>query len=213
MSPSSKSWHIADFSNCAVIVAHPDDETLWSGGTILLHPDAKWTIITICRKSDPDRQEKFFQALEQFNANGTMGDMDDGPEQKPLSTGEVQDTIMNLLPSDRYDLVITHSVWGEYTKHLRHEETAKAVLALCETSTLHAEQLWTFAYEDGNKKYLPRPIQDADIYIKLSDEIWQKKYEIITDIYGFSSDSFEAKTTPREEAFWLFGTAQKKTKA
>jgi len=142
-----------------------------------------------------------------------MGDMDDGPDQKSLSIGEVQDTIMNLLPSDRYDLVITHSVWGEYTKHLRHEETAKAVLALCETSTLHAEQLWTFAYEDGNKKYLPRPVQDADIYIKLPDEIWQKKYELITDIYGFNSDSFEAKTTPREETFWLFGAAHKKTKA
>jgi hypothetical protein len=37
--------------------------------------------------------------------------------------------------------------------------------------------------------------------------IWQKKYDIITRIYGFAEDSFEAKTTPRLEAFWRFGAS------
>jgi hypothetical protein len=27
---------------------------------------------------------------------------------------------------------------------------------------------------------------------------------IITKVYGFDPESFEAKTTPREEAFWYF---------
>ena len=36
------------------------------------------------------------------------------------------------------------------------------------------------------------------------EEIWRQKYDIITGIYGFNKDSFEAKTTPREEAFWRF---------
>jgi hypothetical protein len=39
----------------------------------------------------------------------------------------------------------------------------------------------------------------------LPEDIWQKKYGIVTDIYGFAPDSFEARTTPREEAFWNFG--------
>ena len=60
-------------SKCAVITAHPDDETLWAGGTILLHPDASWTIITICRKSDSDRAPKFFKALQKYDAQGAMG--------------------------------------------------------------------------------------------------------------------------------------------
>ena len=29
---------------CAVIVAHPDDETLWAGGTMLMHPDCQSTV-------------------------------------------------------------------------------------------------------------------------------------------------------------------------
>ena len=43
------------FENAVVIVAHPDDETLWAGGTILMHPETHWTILTLCRTSDPDR--------------------------------------------------------------------------------------------------------------------------------------------------------------
>jgi LmbE family N-acetylglucosaminyl deacetylase len=194
-------------SKCAVIVAHPDDETLWAGGALLLHPDADWTIITMCRKNDPDRAAKFFKAIEQYNAKGAMGDLDDGPEQTPLDFKLVQKTILELLPSERFDLVITHSKWGEYTRHLRHEETANAVFNLLNTGKIHATQVWSFAYEDGNKKYLPRPVRDADFPVALPEQVWQQKYKIITDIYGFNEDSFEAQTTPRQEAFWCFKPA------
>ena len=131
-----------------------------------------------------------------------MADLDDGPEQTPLDNREVQKTITNLLPCERFDLIITHSISGEYTRHLRHEETAQAVLALWNGGGISAEQLWAFAYEDGNAAYLPHAIEQADLLIKLTDEIWREKYNIITKIYGFSQNSFEAKTTPKKEAFW-----------
>ena len=194
-------------SKCAVIAAHPDDETLWAGGTILLHPDASWTIITICRKSDSDRAPKFFKALQKYDAQGAMGDLDDGPDQEPLSSDIVQETILELLPELHFDLVITHSPSGEYTRHLRHEETAKAVFSLWESEKLKAEQVWSFAYEDGQKKYLPRPDEKADLHIKLAYNIWELKYKIITEIYGFDKESFEARTTPKEEAFRRFRDA------
>lgn len=192
------------YEKCAVIVAHPDDETLWSGGTILMHPESKWTVVTLCRKSDPDRAPKFFKALEALNAVGAMGDLDDGPDQNPLSNRDVQNTILELLPVGRFDLVITHGMWGEYTKHLRHEEAGMAVFALLNSERLSARNVWRFAYDDGEGKNLPKAKPEADLRTKLTDEIWQRKYEIITDIYGFGPDSFEAKTTPREEAFWCF---------
>ena len=192
------------FGKCAVIVAHPDDETLWMGGIMLMHPDCQWTVVTICRKSDPDRSARFFKALREFNAGGAMGDLDDGAEQVPLSGRKVQDAILGLLQSDRFDSIFTHSLWGEYTRHLRHEETGKAVLALRRSGTLHCRKLCTFAYEDGGGKYLPRPIKNTGCLIKLTEHIWQRKYEIITNIYGFAPDTFEARTTPKQEAFWQF---------
>lgn len=189
---------------CVVVVAHPDDETLWVGGAMLLHPDCQWTVVTLCRKSDPDRAPRFFEALKKFKAKGAMGDLDDGPEQVPLSSREVQDYILELLPSDRFDLIFTHSLRGEYTRHLRHEEVAKAVLALRRNGMLHCRELLTFAYEDGGGTYLPRTIKDADLTIRLPEHMWRRKYDIITEVYGFAPDSFEARTTPREEAFWRF---------
>ena len=193
-----------DFRHCIVIIAHPDDETLWAGGTILMKPKSKWTVITLCRKSDPDRAPRFFKALERLHATGVMGDLDDGPEQTPLDARKVQATILKLLPSDKHDLIITHSPSGEYTRHRRHEETARAVKALRESGGLFAKEIWMFAYEDGGGKYLPRAIDDADFKVKLPNEIWRKKYDIIRNVYGFSPGSFEAKTTPEEEAFWCF---------
>lgn len=204
MTGSEGSSYIGKNSKCAVIVAHPDDETLWAGGTILLHPDTNWTIITICRKSDPDRAPRFFRCLEVLNAAGAMGDFDDGPQPKPLNLKELQRGIVALLPSKRFDLIITHSQQGEYTRHLRHEETASAVFALWKSKEISAGQLWQFAYKDNGGKYLSKAVEDADIVNNLSKEIWRKKYEIITEVYGFAPDSFEAMVTPCQEAFWCF---------
>ena len=198
------------FRKCAVIVAHPDDETLWAGGTIFMHPECEWTIATLCRKSDQDRAPKFFQVIEELNATGAMGDLDDGPEQNPLTSHQVQHEILQILPLHRFDLIITHSLNVEYTRHLRHEETAQAVIALWKSERLSAGQIWMFAYKDDDRKHLPHAIEDADMHIKLPEEIWQKKYDIITNIYGFGPDSFEAMTAPREEAFWCFKSSQKR---
>ena len=193
-----------NFGSCAVITAHPDDETLWAGGTILMHPEARWTIVTICRKSDPDRSAKFSKALDYLRASGQMGDLDDSPGQTPLAEREIEDTIASLLSADRFDLIITHSLYGEYTRHRRHEETARAVCRLWKSGTLAARQMWMFAYEDGGGKKLPQPIPQADLIVELPEDIWKRKYHIITKIYGFGPDSFEAKAGGREEAFWCF---------
>ncbi len=171
-----------------------------------MHSESKWTILTLCRASDRDRAQKFSKALERLNASGQMGDLDDGPEQSPLPARDVQNTVMSLLPSDRFDLVITHGLWGEYTRHLRHEEVAKAVIALRDSGRLSARELRMFAYEDGGGKYLPRPKRDADLIVNLPEEIWQAKYDLISKIYGFGPESFEARTTPKQEAFWRLGT-------
>ena len=185
----------------AVIVAHPDDETLWAGGTILNHPSWKWFIISLTRKSDEERAGKFYGVLKILGAEGIMGDLDDGPEQIPLEENELEETILQLLPPLKYDLIISHHSAGEYTRHLRHEETAKAVISLWNSGKVTTKELWTFAYEDGGKKYLPRAVRTDTLFKVLSEETWQKKYHLITENYGFNKKSWEAETTPKEEAF------------
>lgn len=188
----------------AVIVAHPDDETLWAGGTILNNPQWNCFVISLCRKDDKDRASKFRKVLKILNAQGIMGNLDDGPEQKPLKNAEVEQTILDLLPKKHFDLIITHSPKGEYTKHLRHEEVSRAVIVLWNNGKIAANELWTFAYEDGNKKYFPRAIENASVLETLRNQIWIKKYSLITETYGFDKNSWEARTTPKTEAFWIF---------
>jgi LmbE family N-acetylglucosaminyl deacetylase len=193
-----------DSETVAIIVAHPDDETLWAGGTILNHPNWKCFVLSLCRASDSNRAPKFYSALKILKAEGNMADLDDGPQQKPLEISIVAEAILKGLPPSNYDLIISHNPNGEYTRHLRHEEVGEAVIRLWGSEKISSRELWTFAYEDGGKKYLPKPIENAAFYKRLPEPVWKKKYNLITKTYGFDKDSFEALTTPRAESFWQF---------
>jgi LmbE family N-acetylglucosaminyl deacetylase len=190
--------------SAVVIVAHPDDETLWTGGTILSQSSWHWFILSLCRGSDLDRAPRFFKALKILGAEGKMNDLDDGPEQIPLEKCEIETFILQSLPHRRFDLTITHNPAGEYTRHRRHEEIGEAVISLWHSGKIQTDELWTFAYEDGGKRYLPQPIKSAHIYQEIPGERWKQKYDLITKTYGFDKNGFEARTTPRAEAFWRF---------
>lgn len=190
--------------NAAVIVAHPDDETLWAGGLILAHPDYNWFIATICRKSDPDRSQKFFRVVESYGATGVMADLDDGPEQIPLFSKDIQQTLLQLVPPLAFDLVLTHAPGGEYTRHRRHEEVSRAVMVLWQAGAISSGELRLFAYDDDHGRRLPEAIETAHFYETLPETIRQEKYRLITEVYGFDPESWEARATPHSEAFWGF---------
>jgi LmbE family N-acetylglucosaminyl deacetylase len=188
----------------AVIVAHPNDETLWTGGITLSHPSWHWFTVCLCSGGDKDRATRFHKALKILKSDGIMGDLDDGKEQKPLDEKEVEYAILELLPPEYFDLIITHNPSGEYTRNIRHEEVSKAVIRLWHSGRISTHELWTFAYSDGNKEYYPRPFANATVYQTLTRRIWLRKYSLITETYGFEKGSFEAETTPRAESFWQF---------
>lgn len=188
----------------AVVVAHPDDESLWSGGLILSHADWRWWIVTLCRASDPDRAPKFRRVLEVLGADGEMADLDDGPAQEPLDHESLCQTVERLLDGKRFDLVVTHGPSGEYTRHRRHEECCRAVVTLWQSGRIHADQLWLFAYEDGGGAHLPRVTAGADLRLALNGGVWCEKRRLITEVYGFADHSWEARCTPREEGFHIF---------
>ncbi|WP_037319675.1 PIG-L deacetylase family protein [Salegentibacter sp. Hel_I_6] len=194
--------------NALVIVAHPDDETLWCGGTILTHPYFNWYVISLSRGDDIERAPKFHKCLKILQANGAMGELDDSPKQKPLDNEIVKKTILSLLPNQDFDLIITHNPSGEYTRHLRHEEVSRAVLELWYEKKISTTELWTFAYEDGNKEYFSRAEEKA-FQFPLPEKIWKQKYALITETYGFPIAGFEAETTPKIEAFWKFKNPEK----
>lgn len=188
----------------AVIVAHPDDETLWASGLMLSQPRWHWYVASLTRRSDPDRAPRFARALTCLGACGEMADLDDGPGQQPLDRELLQQTVLSLLPPIRFSLVLTHGPQGEYTRHRRHEETSAAVAELWRRGAIDAGSLWFFAYDDGGGRHLPRAHPSADLRHALPETLRRKKLGIITKVYGFAPDSWEARAAPPEEGYWCF---------
>jgi hypothetical protein len=139
---------------------------------------------------------------------GNIAVLDDGPEQIPLPIADVQDVVTALLPEQNFDIILTHSPFGEYTRHRRHEEAGRAVAELWETGVLTSRELWCFAYDDDDAAHLPKAIGRAHLTLDLDEKTWQNKYDTIVKLYGFAPDSWEANVTPKREAFWCFQNAR-----
>ena len=81
------------------------------------------------------------------------------------------------------------------------------MVELWRSGSIATNRLWLFAYEDGGHAYLPRVRNDADRRDVLTENIWLEKRRLITDVYGYGPESWEARATPREEGFWCFDPA------
>lgn len=194
-----------EFKRGAVIVAYPGDESLWCGGTVLLHSDCTWVVFAVYCKEGSEKAEKFRKAVSRLNANATadVGDCETPEKIEDIKVWKLQRLLDNTLPSARFDVVLTHSLWGEYSQEKGTDKIARAVMGLTDSGQLSTSQIWMLAYEDREGQTLPSPTLEADKVIHIPVGVLEEKREIITDIYGYPEDSVEAKAVSKREAFWI----------
>lgn len=103
-----------------VIVAHPDDETLWAGGLLIRNP-GDWTIIccTIPR-ADPIRAVKFHEACKILGAEGQVFPQQEPPANEPI-------TWLDEIDLSPFDHIVTHNAAGEYG-HCQHKSVNRHVV-------------------------------------------------------------------------------------
>ncbi|MDP2925928.1 MAG: PIG-L family deacetylase [Nanoarchaeota archaeon] len=189
-----------------VIVAHPDDETIWMGGTILRNKD-KWdlTIISLCRINDPDRAPKFFRVCKEYNAKAYMSDLED-ENLHPLELEEIKKRILKFVDmKEYYDEIYTHGDNGEYG-HIRHMEIHLAVKKLIDDKSILCKKIFFFSYKKVPRKNTETNFDsiansNANKFINLNRLEFLRKKSLIQDLYGFSKDGFESRNCRETESF------------
>ena len=179
-----------------VVVAHPDDETIWMGGTLI---DNDWnvTIISLCRKDDADRALKFNKVCGEYNAKCFMSNLDD-ESLSDINQGEVIDRVMGLVDKLKYDYIFTHGENGEYG-HKRHVDVHNAIKTMIKRGMLFCKKVFFFAYSRRGRECFAKKNSDKFIRLKRFESI--KKKNLIKEIYGFNENSFEEKCCKKVEAF------------
>ncbi|MDD3320765.1 MAG: hypothetical protein PHS59_04910 [Paludibacter sp.] len=117
---------------------------------------------------------------------------------------ELERTIIQLLPNTHFDIIISHNSFGENTENKIQESVNESIIKLMHEEYISADELWTFASEDGDMKYYPNSTEQPEVLQRLSKRVWAQKNKIMTRIFGFNENSKEARNVPLTEAFWKY---------
>lgn len=190
-----------DGGNALVVVAHPDDETIWMGGTMLKYRNVRWTILSLCRSEDPDRAPKFKRVARLYRARAIISDLEDeGILNIAESVPEIEKRVKDALKTRCFDYLFTHGYTGEYG-HPRHKGVHRAIVRLMRTQRLAAKNFFTFAYRPNSSEQFAVPDRYAEYRVTLTKELLETKRNAIHALYGFPTRSFEYRSANSTETF------------
>lgn len=166
----------ADDCDKLMIVAHPDDESLWGGAHL---KEGKWFVVCMTNNYTQSRKIEYYRMLVLAGQKGMMLDYPDmyyiynknlKKEWQKDDWSHVYDAatedIRTLITYKNWDQIATHSPTGE-TSHIHHLKIDAAVTKECKNYNIF-DKLWYFGkfYTKGNIPVdLPR-LSDEEIAFK-----------------------------------------------
>lgn len=163
--------------NKIMIIAHPDDETLWAGNHIL---NDKFLVVSITNGNNSTRKKEFFNAMKMSGNYGVMLNYPDNPNKVKNNWKKVKDEIREdiryLLQYKKWDQIVTHNPEGEYG-HIQHKFTSMLVTNECEKQKLTNRLKYFEKYRSANY------IMTHTMNQNLTDAQVQEKETIMTECY------------------------------
>lgn len=165
--------------NKLMIVAHPDDESLWGGGHLL---DKGYFVVCLTNGNNTVRRSEFYAALKEYGCQGLMLSYPDleGGKRSDWSkyTVKIVQDLELLLTYKKWDLIVTHNPKGEYG-HIQHRMTSQLVTDVYRYAYKGMNRLFYFGkYYKWNE--LPK-VQNS--LIPLSESKLERKTQIINTVY------------------------------
>lgn len=155
-----------------MIVAHPDDESIFAGNE-LLHED--YVVICLTNGTNQTRRREFQRAMQETGDIGiilnypdkTNGERDNWDGARDA----IREELAEYLSAKAWNKIVTHNPSGEYG-HIHHKMTNQIVTALCEKQGLD-ERLFYFGkyFKKSKLEEQPAPI--------LSDSELTRKQELL----------------------------------
>lgn len=151
---SGETGHVeADAPDKLMIVAHPDDETLFGGAQLL--SERGWKVVCITNAADARRRHEFAKVMGEYGHVYEMWNYPDDPC-RCFDCDALRADLGRVLHECEWVKVVTHNAEGEYG-HPHHVATHRIVSALSD------ERMRVFAF-DGEE---------------MEDGLWARKLEIL----------------------------------
>jgi len=149
-----------------MIVAHPDDETLWGGANLFKN---RYFVVCLTNGFNLKRANDFKKLLKFTNNSGIILNYPDFQDNirndwSEVKTGLLKD-LSKLLNYQYWDKIVTHGPDGT-TGHIHHKKTCKYVTKIAKKYNKY-NNLYYFGkfYKKKIPKYLPR-ISDEELSYK-----------------------------------------------
>jgi len=188
-----------------LVVAHPDDETIFAGGFILKSEETEWTVICCVPESGPRREE--FRVACKFLAKESANRIN------PVILGLAPVNDFTLAESLRsyatgYDIVLTHNREGEYG----HED--HKLINRCVVGSIAHPNTWVFispGSKNVNQEELRSKEPGGNVTVCLSPHIlslkrkaFQECHRSEAEKYGYDANGTLRDTDLRETLSWEF---------
>lgn len=123
-----------------MIVAHPDDESLFGGEA--LTSSSGWLVVCVTGASNDLRRHEFIGAMTSIGASYMMLDHDDDLRNGNFSP-RLEEQLSAVIAGRPYQAVVTHNAAGEYG-HPQHRALHRVVRRLIADRPLHVfAHRWT----------------------------------------------------------------------